>query len=46
MLEKDFPRGHLHLFERQMRHRPLRFELLKLKEGKDVRKGCTEKKLS
>jgi hypothetical protein len=43
MLEQEFPRGHLHLFEGQKRHRSLRSELLKLKEGKEVRNGYTMK---
>jgi hypothetical protein len=45
VLEQELPRGHLHLFEGQKRHIPLRSAQLKLKEGKDVCKGCTRKKL-
>jgi hypothetical protein len=44
MLEQELPRGHLHLFDGQKRHIPLRSQQLKIKEGKYVCKGCTRKK--
>jgi len=45
MLEQELPRGHLHLFDGQKRHIPLRSQQLKIKEGKYVCKGCTREKL-